>query len=192
MGKRCVICGKTAKESGIYRLNSLDNTCRLCRPPISKQDLRAAYKARYPERVREANLRYARSARGIEKARGSRAAAGPVVLRARRIRSVYGISDDQWDALFESQNRCCAFCGTDRSGAWHGKFVTDHDHETGAVRGILCDRCNRRLGYFGDDIEAIDLLVEAIKRYLTVTASATQAVLAQHRAPMDPPQPNAA
>ncbi len=181
-GKRCVICGKTAKETGLYRLNSLDNTCGICRPPISRKEISAAYKARHPERVREAQERYSRSDRGRELSRrNQRVAAGLGKYRARRILAVYGITDDEWNALFESQHRCCAFCGTDKPGVWHGKFVTDHDHVTGVVRGILCDRCNRRLGFFGDDLKKIERTVRAIRRYLTDTAAISQRVLARHR-----------
>lgn len=61
---------------------------------------------------------------------------------------------EQWDALFETQGRCCARCKTDEPGMRTG-WSTDHDHATGRVRGILCYRCNRTLGFLGDNIEGV-------------------------------------
>ena len=60
----------------------------------------------------------------------------------------YGISQLDYQALFEKQQGRCAICGTDnppvnkRGVAWH----LDHCHRTGRVRGILCHRCNVGLG----------------------------------------------
>lgn len=65
----------------------------------------------------------------------------------RRLRQ-YGITRAMWNTLFDTQGRICAICGRSQptSHDWH----TDHDHETGSVRGVLCRQCNTGLGNFGD------------------------------------------
>jgi hypothetical protein len=79
--------------------------------------------------------------------------------RGWHLQSRFGLSEAQWEALFESQGRRCAICRTTKRGKqWH----TDHDHDTGHVRGILCGRCNRGLGQFGDDSR----LLRTAARYL--------------------------
>jgi hypothetical protein len=57
----------------------------------------------------------------------------------------YGIGADDVDALIAAQGGVCSVCG--RPDPEH----VDHDHATGAVRGILCFNCNGGLGQFGDD-----------------------------------------
>lgn len=39
----------------------------------------------------------------------------------------------------------------------------DHDHSTGAVRGILCNACNRALGTFGDTVEGLERALGYLK-----------------------------
>lgn len=39
-----------------------------------------------------------------------------------------------------AMNLSCLICSRTE------KLVRDHDHETGLIRGILCDRCNQYLG----------------------------------------------
>jgi hypothetical protein len=70
--------------------------------------------------------------------------------RNRRLRE-YGITQADYDVLFEQQDGRCAICGRAESGAWGGLLPVDHDHKTGEVRGLLCHHCNGGLGQFGDD-----------------------------------------
>jgi hypothetical protein len=44
----------------------------------------------------------------------------------------------------------CAICAT------YGDLVIDHDHQTGRVRGLLCNNCNLALGLLGDNTDVID------------------------------------
>jgi hypothetical protein len=64
---------------------------------------------------------------------------------------VYGITAEQFAKMLEDQGGACAIC---RRSDWPGRHnspCVDHNHTTGAVRGLLCDSCNQGLGRFGDD-----------------------------------------
>lgn len=68
----------------------------------------------------------------------------------------YGITEREWDEILAAQGGGCAICGvsagyirSDRGGV--KRLSVDHDHQTGAVRGLLCDACNTGLGKFRDD-----------------------------------------
>lgn len=62
----------------------------------------------------------------------------------------YGLTPEQFESLLNSQDLSCAICGTTKNGGGAHRMCVDHDHETGNVRGLLCHRCNRALGLFGD------------------------------------------
>lgn len=60
----------------------------------------------------------------------------------------YGLTVVELNELL-AQHAVCAICATD---AWGEKGPqVDHNHATGAVRGILCTSCNNGLGRFKDD-----------------------------------------
>ena len=63
-----------------------------------------------------------------------------------RLSSKYGLTVEQEKEMLEQQKGKCACCEERRAK------VVDHDHETGAVRGILCIQCNTILGYAGDSV----------------------------------------
>lgn len=60
-------------------------------------------------------------------------------------RSRYGLTDDQYKEMLISQRGKCAICGDEPQ-----KLHVDHCHNTGAIRGLLCHRCNIRLGGWDD------------------------------------------
>ena len=57
-----------------------------------------------------------------------------------RLRSRYGLTLEQFDAMLASQGNMCPVClGTDKV------FCVDHNHKTLKVRGIVCLNCNLRV-----------------------------------------------
>lgn len=47
-----------------------------------------------------------------------------------------------------------------------GGWATDHDHDTGEVRGILCNECNLALGRMGDSLESVQIRARQLTAYL--------------------------
>jgi hypothetical protein len=66
--------------------------------------------------------------------------------RRKSLRRV-GWSVEQYEAVYATQDGCCAICGT-----WKRVLQADHNHTTGAPRGLLCHLCNRGLGFFRDSV----------------------------------------
>lgn len=66
----------------------------------------------------------------------------------------YGLSKEEYNKLLDQFEHRCAICDVEASKLKKGLCV-DHDHTTGKIRGLLCDRCNRGLGMFQDDIKML-------------------------------------
>lgn len=65
-----------------------------------------------------------------------------VVERLRRVNlRSYGISLEEYNTQLERQNGLCALCARPAEQFPKSLFV-DHNHETGAIRGLLCAHCN--------------------------------------------------
>jgi hypothetical protein len=57
------------------------------------------------------------------------------------LRRKYGITLAERDSMLAAQGGRCATCEADSPGGRRG-WHTDHDHDNGKVRGILCRPCN--------------------------------------------------
>lgn len=64
--------------------------------------------------------------------------------RDNRLRRVYGITIEQYDTLLERQGDACAICRR-ASGEFRTRLAVDHNHQTGEIRGLLCNYCNHRV-----------------------------------------------
>lgn len=64
----------------------------------------------------------------------------------------YGITEEDYNKMFEEQDGCCAICKRHQSEFTKSLFI-DHCHKTNKVRGLLCHNCNIGLGSFKDNIE---------------------------------------
>jgi hypothetical protein len=71
------------------------------------------------------------------------------VQRRSHIKTAYGMTVEQYDAMLITQNGVCAICSKPSSNK--KRLHIDHEHATGAIRGLLCHSCNTGLGLLRDD-----------------------------------------
>jgi len=65
----------------------------------------------------------------------------------------FGITLSQYNEMSRLQDHKCAICRQPESTGASGqliKLAVDHDHKTGKIRGLLCQRCNKAIGLLGD------------------------------------------
>ena len=149
---------KVATKEGRERLNAQN---------------REAYKRRYHSddpQVRERT-------RGLAAARYQRRKAQMTAedRKAKRIydqnyqlQRMYSLSRREFDALLEKQGGVCAICRK------QSRLHVDHCHDTGAIRGLLCQNCNLLLGHAKDSFL---ILIRAMSYLLGSTAHLVAAVL---------------
>lgn len=155
--RRCNKCGEIKPLSEFHpRRGKAKDPCRsMCK---------ACHAAEFQQRKQDAewhenHLATRRARRKVRPDRMNWSEERKLLDTRRGVVRVRGITIADYDALFEEQNGVCAICGgTNNTKA----LAIDHDHETGYIRGLLCDCCNLGIGHFRDNIE---LLRNAI-RYL--------------------------
>lgn len=79
------------------------------------------------------------------------------------LRRTYNIDLCDYEQLLQQQGGKCALCFIPAEQARFGRLDVDHDHETGKIRGLLCNKCNRALGMLGDSKSAIVAAAKYIK-----------------------------
>jgi hypothetical protein len=89
--------------------------------------------------------------------------------RAKGLHSRHKITDKEYFEMQQDQNGTCAICGKKESAVTsYGEIkplAVDHCHETGKIRGLLCDGCNRALGFFKDSVSNLESAIEYLKKH---------------------------
>ena len=76
----------------------------------------------------------------------------------------YGITPEQYNAMYERQGGCCAICGRHQS-KFARRLTVDHCHGTGKIRALLCWNCNNGLGCYKDDPELLIKAYQYLQKY---------------------------
>jgi hypothetical protein len=89
--------------------------------------------------------------------------AGITAQRVNLLKRKYGMTLEAFRKLEITQSGLCAICAAPPT---HGKTLhVDHDHKTGAVRALLCRKCNNGLAGFRDDPALMIAAIEYLGRF---------------------------
>ncbi len=77
--------------------------------------------------------------------------------RVNHYKRTYGLQHALAEELANDRVDVCAICNK------HRKMTVDHDHQTGAVRGLICARCNNILGHAHDDVSVLESAIKYLK-----------------------------
>ena len=149
--KTCTVCG-VEKTRADFNKNGAGLSCR-CKPCDSAKT--TAWKRANPKKNAE-NSRKWREANP----------ANPEKVAENKRRSRYGLEPHQYDAMLVDQSGACAICfaGFDKTP------YVDHCHDSGKVRGLLCQGCNTGIGMLKDS----QINLHSAIRYLKLHQSAEE------------------
>jgi hypothetical protein len=87
-----------------------------------------------------------------------------------RLRRLYGITPEDYYQMLQEQNHTCAICGVHQSdlkstATGRDVFRIDHCHNTGKVRGLLCDSCNVGLGHMKENVDFLNNMIDYIIKH---------------------------
>ena len=79
----------------------------------------------------------------------------------KKLRQRYGISKSVFDLLLKGQNYKCLIC--EIRHVPEKPLYVDHEHKTGIVRGLICQKCNTILGFCKDSVKTLKSAIEYIE-----------------------------
>lgn len=96
----------------------------------------------------------------------------------------YGLSLKDLAAIHREQEGLCAICHCPSKAVngWSGKTVElhiDHDHATGAFRGLLCPHCNRAIGLLQDDTKTVAAAIAYLGKHSADPVATLDAAISQ-------------
>lgn len=135
-------------------------SCMECKP-LEKFHKHKSYFRGYKRVCKECDARTKKQRRALE---------DKEVLRRKskigHLKKEYGLSLEEFETKIKQQGNRCAICDKEFNleGRYAGPYV-DHNHNTGAVRDLLCFECNSGLGRFKDDAALVKRALLYLERH---------------------------
>jgi hypothetical protein len=144
-------------------------------------------KGTYDQKTKEGKKAYQEARRALK----------PEVGRSVQLRNNYGLSMAAYAAMHAEQGGLCEICRQRETMEHCGKLrqlSVDHNHKTGAVRGLLCSNCNTLLGRVDESRELLQAAISYLDKYEGAACTSIRAM--EQTAPVTAPpdagfQPNA-
>ncbi len=92
----------------------------------------------------------------------------PLDWREGHLQATFGIGIQDYVDMQLAQKGVCAICHEAETATRNGKvkmLAVDHNHKTGAIRGLLCSDCNTGIGKLKDSVLVLESAIEYLKSH---------------------------
>lgn len=148
MKKHCPNCKLDLSFDNFNKSNRRDGYqtyCRLCHNKMQREKYQSSPEQKLKRQLRERK-------RKLEK---------PLSKKDAELKRLYGITIEDYLSIFDNQLGVCKICK--QPCKTKSRLSVDHNHKTGKVRGLLCNRCNRALGMFEDSPELLQSAIDYLE-----------------------------
>ena len=149
-------CSRCKKKSLFGR-----SLCRKC----YNENRRKRYKkdSKYRARCKKTSKKYIKSPKGkVHRRKWKKNGRIYLAQRKHHLKRDYGLTLEQYDQMLDEQNGVCIICkGINANGR---RLAVDHNHQTGKIRGLLCDCCNLWLGKYETNHSLFEKFDEYLKK----------------------------
>lgn len=179
--KHCYKCKQTKKRDlfnkNKWKKDGLADECRECNvsklkkwTQENKESLKNKDKIRNKNPIRREQQRIY-SQKRKQKLRRENLSLYQLQLEIGKCR-MYGITLERYNEMLDSQKNVCAICEKPETASYSRngikktkKLAIDHSHETGLVRGLLCQNCNILVGCSKDSPILLAKIINYLKTY---------------------------
>jgi Recombination endonuclease VII len=171
-GLKRYFTGEPCKRGHVAERSTVNSTCFACKVTADAAGHKvhrekrlvqgAVYRAAHREELNVTHTAY-RAAHRVERKVYDAARVRPHAEEKERkiaahLKNTFGITPAYYAFLLANQGGGCAHCGKpetsmDRRWGVVRRLSVDHCHDTGRVRGLLCNSCNPAMGKLGDTLE---------------------------------------
>lgn len=151
--KRCLICDELKELKDFHKHSGKPdghrNDCKLCRKIGRKVDVNASkmrcYTCDQLKDKNEENFFPSKNSKFGYRRKCKECCKD--YQKDNHLKKRYNWSTKEYENMCQTQNHRCMICEEEK------KLFVDHSHDTGEVRGLLCDTCNRGIGFLKEKNE---------------------------------------